>query len=80
MSQAQVNVKDAQGLMRHNRASTPQDLYQQGVPEVCRLLKRVARDGNRTAEASPFFRAAFILGNPEERERDSGMIPNGIPG
>jgi len=33
MSQAQVNVKDAQGLMRHSRASTTQDVYQQVVPE-----------------------------------------------
>jgi integrase len=33
MSQAQVNVKDAQGLMRHSRASTTQDVYQQIVPE-----------------------------------------------
>jgi len=27
MDQAQVNVKDAQGLMRHSRASTTQDVY-----------------------------------------------------
>jgi integrase len=33
MSQAEVNVKDAQGLMRHSRASTTQDVYQQVVPE-----------------------------------------------
>ena len=33
MAQAQVNVKDAQGLMRHSRASTTQDVYQQVVPE-----------------------------------------------
>ena len=33
MSQAQVNVKDARGLMRHSRASTTQDVYQQVVPE-----------------------------------------------
>ena len=33
MSQAQVNVKDAQGIMRHSRASTTQDMYQQVVPE-----------------------------------------------
>ena len=30
---ARVSVKDAQGLMRHSRASTTQDLYQQVVPE-----------------------------------------------
>jgi len=33
MDQAHVNVKDAQGLMRHSRASTTQDVYQQVVPE-----------------------------------------------
>jgi len=33
MDQAQVNVKDAQGLMRHSRASTTQNVYQQVVPE-----------------------------------------------
>src|SRR4029077_18704951 len=33
LDQAQVNVKDAQGLMRHSRASTTQDVYQQVVPE-----------------------------------------------
>jgi integrase len=33
MQQAGVDVKDAQGLMRHSRASTTQDLYQQLVPE-----------------------------------------------
>jgi integrase len=33
MDQARVSVKDAQGLMRHGRASTTQDVYQQVVPE-----------------------------------------------
>jgi integrase len=33
LDQAHVNVKDAQGLMRHSRASTTQDVYQQVVPE-----------------------------------------------
>jgi integrase len=33
MQQAGVDVKDAQGLMRHSRASTTQDVYQQLVPE-----------------------------------------------
>jgi integrase len=33
MQQAGVDVKDAQGLMRHSRASTTQDIYQQVVPE-----------------------------------------------
>jgi hypothetical protein len=28
-----VDVKDAQGLLRHSRASTTQDVYQQLVPE-----------------------------------------------
>ena len=34
MDQAQVNVKNTQGLMRHSRASTTQDVYQQVVPEA----------------------------------------------
>ena len=33
LQQAGVDVKDAQGLMRHSRASTTQDVYQQVVPE-----------------------------------------------
>ena len=33
LQQAGVDVKDAQGLMRHSRASTTQDVYQQIVPE-----------------------------------------------
>lgn len=33
LQQAGVDVKDAQGLMRHSRASTTMDVYQQLVPE-----------------------------------------------
>jgi integrase len=33
LQQAGVDVKDAQGLLRHSRASTTQDIYQQLVPE-----------------------------------------------
>jgi len=33
-------VKDAQGLMRHSRASTTQDVYQQVVPEAQRKAVR----------------------------------------
>ena len=40
MDQAQINVKDAQGLMRHSRASTTQDVYQQVVPEAQRKAVR----------------------------------------
>jgi integrase len=40
LDQAQVNVKDAQGLMRHSRASTTQDVYQQTVPESQRKAVR----------------------------------------
>ena len=40
MDQAQVNVKDAQGLMRHSRASTTQDVSQQVVPEAQRKAVR----------------------------------------
>jgi site-specific recombinase XerD len=32
LQQAGVDVKDAQGLLRHSRASTTQDIYQQLVP------------------------------------------------
>ncbi len=34
MQQAGVDVKEAQGVMRHSRASTTQDIYQQLVPEA----------------------------------------------
>jgi integrase len=40
MQQAGVDVKDAQGLMRHSRASTTQDVYQQVVPESQRRAVR----------------------------------------
>jgi integrase len=40
LDQARVNVKDAQGLMRHSRASTTQDIYQQVVPESQRKAVR----------------------------------------
>jgi integrase len=40
MDQANLNVKDAQGLMRHSRASTTQDVYQQVVPESQRKAVR----------------------------------------
>jgi integrase len=40
LDQAKVNVKDAQGLMRHSRASTTQDIYQQVVPESQRKAVR----------------------------------------
>ena len=40
MQQAGVDVKDAQGLMRHSRASTTQDVYQQVVPESQRKAVR----------------------------------------
>ena len=35
---AGADVKDAQGLMRHSRASTTLDLYQQFVPESQRRV------------------------------------------
>lgn len=41
LQQARVDVKDAQGLLRHSRASTTQDIYQQIVPESQR--KAVAK-------------------------------------
>ena len=55
MSQAQVNVKDAQGLMRHSRASTTQDVYQQVVPESQRKavqkLSAFAKQSSKEAVA-----------------------------
>jgi site-specific recombinase XerD len=33
LKMAGADVKDAQGLMRHSRASTTLDIYQQFVPE-----------------------------------------------
>ncbi len=33
LDQAQVTIKDAQGIMRHSQASTTQNIYQQVVPE-----------------------------------------------
>ena len=40
LQMAGVDVKDAQGLMRHSRASTTQDVYQQLVPESQRAAVR----------------------------------------
>jgi integrase len=40
LQQAGVDVKDAQGLLRHSRASTTQDIYQQLVPESQRQAVR----------------------------------------
>jgi len=40
LQQAGVDVKDAQGLLRHSRASTTQDIYQQLVPESQRVAVR----------------------------------------
>ena len=50
LQQSGVDVKDAQGLLRHSRASTTQDIYQQVVPEsqrraVGRLSAYVQRSG-----------------------------------
>jgi hypothetical protein len=35
-----IDVKDAQGILRHSRASTTQDVYQQVVPESQRRAVR----------------------------------------
>jgi len=40
LQQAGVDVKDAQGILRHSRASTTQDVYQQLVPESQRRAVR----------------------------------------
>jgi integrase len=53
MQQAGVDVKDAQGLMRHSRASTTQDVYQQVVPESQRRAIRKLTayvEASRTAQ------------------------------
>lgn len=55
MDQAKVTVKDAQGLMRHSRASTTQDVYQQVVPESQR--KAV---GKLTAFVNQSVKAAVL--------------------
>jgi hypothetical protein len=59
------NLKDAQGLMRHSRASTTQDVYQQLVPESQRKAVRKltalaggvcgAVEGETTSEWPVFF-------------------------
>ena len=48
LQQAGVDVKDAQGILRHSRASTTMDIYQQLVPEsqrraVVKLTALVSR-------------------------------------
>jgi integrase len=56
MGQAELNVKDAQGLMRHSRASTTQDVYQQVVPESQRQAVQ-----KLTAFARPVAKEALAL-------------------
>ncbi|MCP5113594.1 MAG: tyrosine-type recombinase/integrase, partial [bacterium] len=49
LQQSGVDVKDAQGLMRHSRASTTQDVYQQIVPESQRkAVKKLTAFARRT--------------------------------
>jgi integrase len=49
LQQSGVDVKDAQGLMRHSRASTTQDVYQQIVPEAQRAAVRKLTEYVRSA-------------------------------
>jgi integrase len=51
MQQAGVDVKEAQGIMRHSRASTTQDIYQQQVPETQQKAVRKLTEYVRQAEA-----------------------------
>jgi integrase len=51
MQQAGVAVKEAQGIMRHSRASTTQDLYQQQVPETQQRAVRKLTEYVQQAEA-----------------------------
>jgi hypothetical protein len=46
-----VDVKEAQGIMRHSRASTTQDIYQQQVPETQQRAVRKLTEYVRQAEA-----------------------------
>jgi integrase len=54
---AGADVKDAQGQMRHSRASTTLDIYQQFVPEsqmrVAERLGSLGQAVNRTVELDP---------------------------
>lgn len=50
LEQAKVPVKDAQGIMRHSRASTTQDIYQQVVPESQRKAVRKLTEYVRSYE------------------------------
>ncbi len=50
LDQAKVSVKDAQGIMRHSRASTTQDVYQQVVPESQRKAVRKLTEFVRSFE------------------------------
>lgn len=56
LQQAGVDVKDAQGIMRHSRASTTQDVYQQLVPEsqqrAVQRLTAYAEAGRPTVQSS----------------------------
>ena len=50
LQQVGVDVKDAQGLMRHSRASTTMDVYQQIVPESQRrAVERLGQLGSSAA-------------------------------
>ena len=55
LDQAKVSVKDAQGILRHSRASTTQDVYQQVVPDSKRKAVRKL--------------AAFVRGTLKRRYR-----------
>ena len=56
MVQAGVDVKSAQGLMRHSRASTTQDIYQQIVPETQHRAARMLTVFVRSAAPIPVSR------------------------
>jgi len=62
LQQAGVDVKDAQGILRHSRASTTQDIYQQVVPEA--QSRAVGRFTAFVQQAAPKVAAA---GNDEEK-------------
>ena len=52
LQQAGVDVKDAQGILRHSRASTTQDVYQQLVPESQQRASAGSRRMLKVAEPS----------------------------
>jgi integrase len=71
MQQAGVDVKDAQGIMRHSRASTTQDVYQQVVPESQR---RAVRKLTAYVEASTALQKSVAKVQPNATKVHDGSL------